>query len=72
MAGTIPSLIRGARVVAHWLRPSAWDAIVAIAVEAALFGIHLTIAFHVAVSIVAFVAQRLAQLAAERRIMAVK
>ena len=44
----------------------------AIAVEAALFGIHLTIAFHVAVSITAFVAQRLAQIAAEQRIMAVK
>jgi hypothetical protein len=72
MAGTISSLIRGARVVAHWLRPTAWDAIVAIAVEAALFGIHLTIAFHVAVSITAFVAQRLARIASEQRIMALK
>jgi hypothetical protein len=59
MAGTIPSLIRGARVVAHWLRPTAWDAAVAGAVEVLALVAHLPVAVHIAVAAVAFVGAKL-------------
>jgi len=59
MAGTISSLMRGARVVAHRLRPTAWDAAVAIAVEAAAFAASLPIALHIALAAVVFVGGKL-------------
>jgi len=59
MAGTIPSLIRGARAVAHWLRPTAWDAAVAGSVEVLALAASLPIALHIALAAAAFVGAKL-------------
>jgi len=61
MAGTISSLVRGARGAAAWFRPTAWDVVLAVAVEVLAFVAHVPVAIHVALAAVAFVGSKLAR-----------